>query len=135
MSADINDDEHPQHKIRQLIMQRTSRVPVKLFKEIIPNEPLDEYYHNLLNQRKKHKTTVSPVVHLATDIMANNEIEVSSHNPVKYLLSLNNLSNEHKFSIQRLNLENCTNEDTIALFNKLRQSPTLFNDEFLLKKF
>lgn len=141
LSANINDDVHPQHKIRQLIMQRTSRnlgeneVPIKLFKEIIPDEPLDEYYHDLLNQRKKHKTAVSPVVHLATDIMANNEIEVSSHNHVKYLLSLNNLSKEHKFSIQRLNLENCTNEDTIALFNKLRQSPALFNDESLLKKF
>ena len=147
LSSELNIDEHPQDKIRQLVMLRTcalfgfSEAPSTSFKVNIPHKvdknEINEYCNNLLkmrNQSIKAKT----VSYIETDLEWLKDNENQNKNQpalVAHLLSLHSFKHYEKNTLLTLNFSNCCMEDLSALYEKVEKSPEIFNNEVLLKKF
>lgn len=146
LSAEINDDQHPQAQIRNLIMQRTvarlkaSDKPLTKFKKTIPNNNKNfvEYYEDVLKQREKDTICHQIYTDLPTpqqDDEPTTDYTYPDDSKIEFLLSLPNLKKDQKFSILHINFDNCSLENICKLYQKVDKSPVLSSDWAVLMQF
>ncbi len=147
LSSELNVDEHPQDKIRQLVMLRTcalfgfSEAPSTPFKVNIPHKAdkneINEYCNNLLKMRNQ-SIKAKKLSYIETDVELLKDDENQNKNQpalVAHLLSLRSFKSYEKNTLLTLKFSDCCMEDLSALYEKVEKSPEIFNNEVLLKKF
>ena len=141
LSPDLNDTIHPQHKIRQLIMNRTaaklsnSNIEFIPFREDIPSRvPLLKNHRALIAKRTKKTKKLPNILPLKTDLDVFSDTEQDDTNLISYLLSLKKLNAEHFFYIQLLDLSSCDYDNVVELYKKVKKSRSLSKDTISLQK-
>ena len=137
----INDDTHPQDRIRKLVMERVSCVldtknkPITPFRVSIPeNVKLEE-------EKIADCFFPSPAQKIYTDIQISQEIEekkdlkAEHKRTCQYLLSLKSLNGDVINSLRRLDFDLCAQEQLLMLYQKVEDSEDLRDNAYLMKKF
>ena len=141
----INEDSHPQGKIRRLIMKRlsssleTRNVKITPFRVSFPKSEfitnLDEYPQGVSDMRPETSQKILTDIQIRRDVKNAEKARELNEQRLKNILALKSLNETHRNFIKSLNCKLLSCAQFFELYEKVMKSDDLKDDMFLMLKF